>query len=105
MICIWLLESKACTNAEVYYKKYFLLIRILSLFLKKFEDALNKFGDRRTNWDKGKTFQGVETPSQSRFVEYYDIIIKNYDGLNPPIRNLKLKKIIIHSIKGINKFY
>ena len=32
------------------------------------------FGNRRTNWEKGKQFQGVETPSQSRFVGYYDII-------------------------------
>lgn len=62
--------------------------------------ALNKFGDRRTNWDKGSTFQGVETPSQSRFVGYYDIITNKLDGQMPPLRTLKLKEVIIHSIKG-----
>jgi hypothetical protein len=37
MICIWLIESGECKTAQ---------------------EALSKFGDRRTNWDKGKTFQG-----------------------------------------------
>jgi PTEN phosphatase family protein len=79
-ICIWLLESRECASAK---------------------EALDKFGDRRTNWDKGNVFQGVETPSQSRFVGYYDIITNKLGGLLPPIRVLKLAKVIIHSIKGI----
>lgn len=37
IICVWLLESGECKNAK---------------------EALLKFGDRRTNWDKGTTFQG-----------------------------------------------
>ena len=45
MICIWLIESGECKNAK---------------------EALLKFGDRRTNWDKGTTFQGK-------------IIVKLYD--------------------------
>lgn len=64
------------------------------------KSALKKFGDRRTNWDKGSTFQGVETPSQSRFVGYYDIITNKLGGLIPSIRTLTLKKVILHSIKG-----
>lgn len=28
------------------------------------QESLVYFGDRRTDLDKGKTFQGVETPSQ-----------------------------------------
>lgn len=80
MICIWLLESRECSNAQ---------------------EALLRFGDRRTNWDKGKTFQGVETPSQSRFVGYYDIITNQLGGLLPSIKTMYLKKVIIHSIKGI----
>jgi hypothetical protein len=28
------------------------------------QDSLDYFGDRRTDLDHGKTFQGVETPSQ-----------------------------------------
>ncbi|RMZ96994.1 phosphatidylinositol 3-4-5-trisphosphate 3-phosphatase TPTE2-like [Brachionus plicatilis] len=66
MICIWLLESKQYANAS---------------------EALYKFGDRRTNWDKGKIFQGVETPSQSRFVGYYDIICNKLNGLWKNIQN------------------
>jgi PTEN phosphatase family protein len=58
------------------------------------------FGNRRTNWEKGKTFQGVETPSQSRFVGYYDIITNKLGGLLPPIKTINLNKIIINSIKG-----
>ncbi|RMZ96992.1 phosphatidylinositol 3-4-5-trisphosphate 3-phosphatase TPTE2-like [Brachionus plicatilis] len=80
MICIWLLESKQYANAS---------------------EALYKFGDRRTNWDKGKIFQGVETPSQSRFVGYYDIICNKLNGLLPPIKYLRLTKVLIHSIRGI----
>jgi PTEN phosphatase family protein len=80
MICIWLLESRECSNAK---------------------EALNKFGDRRTNWDKGNIFQGVETPSQSRFVGYYDIITNKLNGLLPSIVTLKLKKVVIYSINGI----
>ena len=38
MICIWLIESGECKTAK---------------------EALLKFGDRRTNWDKGSTFQGT----------------------------------------------
>lgn len=62
---------------------------------------MHKFGDRRTNWEKGSTFQGVETPSQSRFVGYYDVITNKLGGLLPSIKTLKLKKVIIYSIKGI----
>jgi PTEN phosphatase family protein len=80
MICIWLLESRECASAK---------------------EALDKFGDRRTNWDKGNVFQGVETPSQSRFVGYYDIITNKLGGLLPAIRVLKLSKVIIHSMRGI----
>lgn len=56
---------------------------------------------RRTNWEKGTTFQGVETPSQSRFVGYYDIITNKLGGLLPSIKTLKLKSITIKSINGV----
>ena len=57
---------------------------------------------RRTNWEKGTQFQGVETPSQSRFVSYYDTITNKLNGLLPPINTLKLKRIMIDSINGLN---
>ncbi len=37
MICIWLIESGECKTAK---------------------EALAKFGNRRTNWNKGTSFQG-----------------------------------------------
>jgi PTEN phosphatase family protein len=58
------------------------------------------FGERRTDLEKGDKFQGVETPSQSRFVGYYEKMLKNYNGELPPKVSLKLNKIIITSIKG-----
>jgi PTEN homologous phosphatase len=67
----------------------------------KQKEALKKFGDRRTDWEKGDTFQGVETPSQSRFVKYFEIITNELNGSPPQIRTLKLKSIIINSINGV----
>lgn len=80
MICIWLLESRQCANAK---------------------EALAKFGNRRTDYNKGKSFQGVQTPTQARFVGYFDIITNKLGGLIPAVRTLKLKKVTIHSINGV----
>lgn len=80
MISIWLLESRQCANAK---------------------EALEKFGDRRTDWNKGNSFQGVQTPTQARFVGYFDIVTNKLGGMIPSIRTLKLAKVTIHSIKGI----
>lgn len=80
MICIWLLESRQCTTAK---------------------EALSKFGNRRTDWNKGNSFQGVQTPTQARFVEYFSIITNKLGGLLPSVRTLKLKKVTIHSINGV----
>lgn len=79
MISIWMLESGQCKTAEA---------------------ALKIFGNARTDWDKGNKFQGVETPSQSRYVGYYEKILTQYGGNLPPRNELKLTKIIIHSING-----
>ena len=72
-----------------------------NLFFLSIKEALDKFGDRRTNWEKGNVFQGVETPSQSRFVGYYDIITNKLGGALPPVVTLKLKKLMIYSINGV----
>ena len=85
----------------VYFKSFVNLTWIRYIyFCFVSQEALLKFGDRRTNWEKGKQFQGVETPSQSRFVGYYDIITNKLGGLLPSIKTIHLKKIRIHSIKG-----
>ena len=72
----------------------------LRLIVYDLQTALQKFGNRRTNWEKGTTFQGIETPSQSRFVEYFDKIRKEHGGQLPPKRTLRLKRVIIRSING-----
>ncbi len=48
---------------------------------------------------------GVETPSQSRFVGYFEIIKNDLGGLLPSICKLRLNKIIIKSIQGLFCFY
>ena len=62
---------------------------------------MSKFGNRRTDWNKGNSFQGVQTPTQARFVEYFSIITNKLGGLLPSVRTLKLKKVTIHSINGV----
>lgn len=80
MICTWLVDCDMFTEAE---------------------ESLVYFGDRRTDLDKGKTFQGVETPSQSRYVGYYEKIVKILDGEAPPVVKLKLKSIRITGIRTL----
>ncbi|XP_056011438.1 phosphatidylinositol 3,4,5-trisphosphate 3-phosphatase TPTE2-like [Ostrea edulis] len=80
MICTWLVDCDMFTEAE---------------------ESLSYFGDRRTDLNKGSTFQGVETPSQSRYVGYYETIVKNLNGEMPPVVMLKLKTIRITGIHTV----
>ncbi|XP_078290206.1 phosphatidylinositol 3,4,5-trisphosphate 3-phosphatase TPTE2-like isoform X3 [Panthera onca] len=67
------------------------------------EDSLYYFGERRTDKTTSTKYQGVETPSQSRYVGYF-ADVKNIYNLNLPARKtLKIKKIIIYSIHGVGK--
>ncbi|GAB5566305.1 phosphatidylinositol 3 [Prionailurus iriomotensis] len=62
------------------------------------EDSLYYFGERRTDKSTSTKYQGVETPSQSRYVGYF-ADVKNIYNLNLPARKtLKIKKIVIYSI-------
>uniref|UniRef100_A0A8C8WXA3 Phosphatidylinositol-3,4,5-trisphosphate 3-phosphatase n=1 Tax=Panthera leo TaxID=9689 RepID=A0A8C8WXA3_PANLE len=64
------------------------------------EDSLYYFGERRTDKTTSTKYQGVETPSQSRYVGYF-ADVKNIYNLNLPARKtLKIKKIVIYSIHG-----
>lgn len=80
LICTWLVE---CGEFE------------------KAEDSLDYFGDRRTDLDHGKTFQGVETPSQSRYVGYYSRFKSELGGELPKERHVQLTSVFIHAIKGV----
>ncbi|XP_062514864.1 phosphatidylinositol 3,4,5-trisphosphate 3-phosphatase TPTE2-like isoform X2 [Corticium candelabrum] len=66
------------------------------------KDSLKYFGSRRTDLSEGSKFQGVETPSQSRYVGYYELILQR-GGLLPERVPKRIKSIQIDGTKGIGK--
>ncbi|XP_030648456.1 putative tyrosine-protein phosphatase TPTE [Chanos chanos] len=82
MVCTWLIDSDQFESAK---------------------DSLDYFGERRTDKSMSSKFQGVETPSQSRYVGYYEIMKNKYNRQLPPPKTLKIKSIRIHSISGVGK--
>ncbi|XP_016529000.1 putative tyrosine-protein phosphatase TPTE isoform X1 [Poecilia formosa] len=82
MVCTWLIDSDQFESAQ---------------------DSLDYFGERRTDKSRSSKFQGVETPSQSRYVGYYEIMKTKYNRNLPPSRSLRIKSIRIHSIAGVGK--
>ncbi|KAK7457271.1 hypothetical protein BaRGS_00039268 [Batillaria attramentaria] len=80
MICVWLIDCGIFDQAE---------------------DCLEYFGDRRTDLSKGSTFQGVETPSQSRYVGYYEKCFRIYGRSLPPKRVLRLRSFKITGINSV----
>ncbi|XP_078311541.1 phosphatidylinositol 3,4,5-trisphosphate 3-phosphatase TPTE2-like [Crassostrea virginica] len=67
------------------------------------KESLNYFGERRTDRREGSMFQGVETPSQSRYVEYYEKVKWELGGNVPPIKTVRITSIRVNSIKGVGK--
>ncbi|XP_004399551.1 PREDICTED: phosphatidylinositol 3,4,5-trisphosphate 3-phosphatase TPTE2-like [Odobenus rosmarus divergens] len=67
------------------------------------EESLYYFGERRTDKSTSTKFQGVETPSQNRYVGYFADVKNIYNMTLPPRKTLKIKKIVIYSIHGIGK--
>jgi PTEN phosphatase family protein len=53
--------------------------------------ALKQFGMMRTS-DDAKSFQGVESPSQERFVRYFDRLLRE-PGQVPPRRTVRLTRL------------
>ncbi|KAJ8391447.1 hypothetical protein AAFF_G00089210 [Aldrovandia affinis] len=82
MVCTWLIDSDQFESAE---------------------QSLDYFGERRTDKSMSSKFQGVETPSQSRYVGYYEIMKNKYDRHLPPEKSLQIRSIQIHSITGVGK--
>ncbi|KAI2568861.1 transmembrane phosphoinositide 3-phosphatase and tensin homolog 2 [Homo sapiens] len=64
------------------------------------EESLYYFGERRTNKTHSNKFQGVETPSQNRYVGYFAQVKHLYNWNLPPRRILFIKRFIIYSIRG-----
>ncbi|KAI1893628.1 hypothetical protein AGOR_G00125670 [Albula goreensis] len=82
MVCTWLIDSDQFESAQ---------------------ESLDYFGERRTDKSMSSKFQGVETPSQSRYVGYYEIMKNKYDRQLPPEKSLKIRSIRIHSIRGVGR--
>ncbi|XP_069129990.1 phosphatidylinositol 3,4,5-trisphosphate 3-phosphatase TPTE2-like isoform X2 [Argopecten irradians] len=82
MICTWLIQTELFTEVQ---------------------QSLDFFGKRKTEENVGSVFQGLETPSQCRYVEYYEKIKWELDWTLPTARYLKLKTVNITSIKGVGK--
>lgn len=80
IICTWLIDSGLFDEAK---------------------DVLDYFGDRRTDLSVGKMFQGVQTPSQSRYVGYYQKLKKDFAGKVLPQIKLRIVSIKITAIKGV----
>merc|ERR550534_1188656 len=73
MICVWLIESGVFSSAAL---------------------SLDYFGNRRTDTNVSSKFQGVETPSQSRYVGYYEWM-KSHGRVLPEAIPLRLTQIQI----------
>ncbi|XP_074843256.1 phosphatidylinositol 3,4,5-trisphosphate 3-phosphatase TPTE2-like isoform X2 [Carettochelys insculpta] len=82
MVCTWLIDSDQFESAK---------------------ESLDYFGERRTDKSTSSKFQGVETPSQSRYVGYYEVLKNKYNLQLPPERQLKIKNIKIYSVNGVGK--
>ncbi|KAM5146994.1 phosphatidylinositol 3,4,5-trisphosphate 3-phosphatase TPTE2-like [Callospermophilus lateralis] len=67
------------------------------------EESLYFFGQRRTDKSKSSKYQGVETPSQSRYVRYFEKVKSDYKWDLPLRQNFIIKKFIIYSIHGVGK--
>jgi len=76
MICVWLVEAGVFSTAT---------------------QSLDYFGNRRTDTNVSKKFQGVETPSQSRYVGYYEMMMNN-GGQLPSQRPISITQICITGI-------
>ncbi|TNN79006.1 Phosphatidylinositol 3,4,5-trisphosphate 3-phosphatase TPTE2 [Liparis tanakae] len=82
LVCTWFIDSDQFESAK---------------------DSLEYFGERRTDKSQSSKFQGVETPSQSRYVGYYETMKTKFNRQLPPPKSLVIKSIRIHSIGGVGK--
>ncbi|XP_037078025.1 phosphatidylinositol 3,4,5-trisphosphate 3-phosphatase TPTE2-like isoform X2 [Pollicipes pollicipes] len=65
-------------------------------------ESLDYFGSRRTDLNVGEKFQGVETPSQSRYVGYYEWMKNNRHHLPPETPRL-LTRIVISGMHTVGR--
>ena len=68
-----------------------------------FKEAMKYFALKRTFGDQNSKFEGVETNSQKRFVNYYDMVVNKLNGKLPDKQeNLQLDRIILRNYGIIN---
>ncbi|KAI0218549.1 Phosphatidylinositol 3,4,5-trisphosphate 3-phosphatase TPTE2 [Lamellibrachia satsuma] len=82
MICVWLVHSREFGEAQA---------------------SLDYFGNRRTDQRFGQKFQGVQTPSQSRYVGYFNLVWNVFNGRMPRTKRLVLNRMNIVRVSGIGK--
>ena len=61
--------------------------------IRNAQDALTQFGNIRTSDGKGVTI-----PSQMRYVRYWDVMISDFQGKEPPQRTVKLHQLRVESM-------
>ncbi|CAG0884104.1 unnamed protein product [Darwinula stevensoni] len=81
LVCVWLIRKGLLANSKA---------------------CLDYFGRRRTDSNVGHKFQGVETPSQCRFVEYFEKVHANGLQLPKPV-TLSLCGININGLMGVGR--
>ncbi|XP_017205808.2 phosphatidylinositol 3,4,5-trisphosphate 3-phosphatase TPTE2 [Oryctolagus cuniculus] len=67
------------------------------------EDSLSFFGHQRIDQTTSTKYHGVETPSQHRYVGYFEKVKRLHHWTLPPRKILQPNKIIIHSIHSVGK--
>ncbi|XP_063058905.1 putative tyrosine-protein phosphatase TPTE isoform X2 [Engraulis encrasicolus] len=82
LVCTWLIDSDQFESAQ---------------------ESLDYFGERRTDKSMSSKFQGVETPSQSRYVGYYEVMKTKFKRQMPPEKFMRIRSFRIHSIAGVGK--
>lgn len=65
------------------------------------KDVVDFFGERRTDKSVGSKYQGVETPSQSRYIDYFHQVLTKFGGTIPAKLPIVLKSIKISALAGI----
>ncbi|XP_022091552.1 phosphatidylinositol 3,4,5-trisphosphate 3-phosphatase TPTE2-like [Acanthaster planci] len=81
-VCAWLLESGVFTDTK---------------------ECMGYFGVRRTDYTEGDMYQGVDTPSQSRYVDYFQKIKYSLGGHVPSPTPLTINTVRISGIQGVGK--
>lgn len=79
------------------------MICVFLIDLGKFKDAehcLGFFGDRRTDKNVASKFQGVETPSQSRYVGYYEQVVRA-GRVVPPEKPMIVTRITLKGMHSV----